>query len=356
LSLKHQTWAIFCRIVDNYGDAGFCWRLAVSLKRLGIGRVLLITDRLDVLDALRGGQHLVAVTVLPWKATEEGWQSNGIPADQQADVLIEAFACDLPAVYLQSLKPDTRWITLDYLATEPWADSAHGKPSPAPQIKQPAARGRRWFVPGFSPATGGLLHGSWRHLSTPERREWRARLSGEKINDDVFLVMAFGYADAPWEQFSQELAVLPPGFNSFRLWRPSGLELSQADFDLALQACDLNFVRGEDSFIRAHWAAAGPWRVPFVWQPYRQEALAHGLKLEGWMGQLLGSPGLASVRDLHWAWNCLAADEPNLDADLERAWRAVSNDYPRIRDALSKACTELAVRPSLESSLISFVS
>ena len=106
-------------MVDNYGDAGFCWRLAVALKRLGSGRVLLVTDRLDILDALCGGQHMVGVSVLPWKPTEEGWRLNGVPTDQQADVLIEAFACDLPAVYLQSLKPDTRWITLDYLATEP---------------------------------------------------------------------------------------------------------------------------------------------------------------------------------------------------------------------------------------------
>lgn len=342
-------------MVDNYGDVGFCWRLAVALNRLGIGRVLLITDRLDVLDALRGEQHVAGVAVLPWKTAEESWRLNGVPINQRADTLIEAFACDPPASYLQSPKPDTRWITLDYLATEPWADSAHGKPSPAPQSIHPAARGRRWFIPGFSPATGGLLHGSWRHLSIPERREWRARLAGEKIGDDVFLIMAFGYADAPWEQFSRELAVLPSGFNSFRFWRPTGLELSQADFDLALQACDFNFVRGEDSFIRAHWASAGHWRVPFVWQPYRQEAGAHGLKLAGWMDRVLGSPDLAGLRDLHWVWNGMRPADPYIDTDLAQAWRAVSQDYSRIREALCKACLELAGRPSLESSLISFV-
>jgi hypothetical protein len=346
---------MFCRVVDNYGDVGFCWRLAVALKQLGIGRLLLIMDRSDVLDALRGGQHVAGVAVLDWKAAEDGWQLNGVPADQQADVLIEAFACDLPAVYLQSLKSDTRWITLDYLATESWADSAHGKSSPAPQSERSAARGRRWFIPGFSPATGGLPHGSWRHLSGEERRKWRAGLAGEKIGDDVFLIMAFGYADATWEQFSRELVVLPPGFKSSRFWRPSGLELSQDDFDLALQACDLNFVRGEDSFVRAHWAAAGPWRVPFVWQPYRQEHLAHGLKLAGWMDQLLAASDLASLRDLHWAWNGLRKPESNSDADLALVWRAVSTQYPRIREALCKAGIELAGRPSLESSLISFV-
>ncbi|NBP27297.1 MAG: DUF2331 family protein [Betaproteobacteria bacterium] len=31
-----QTITIFCRIVDFFGDAGFCWRLAVALKQLGV--------------------------------------------------------------------------------------------------------------------------------------------------------------------------------------------------------------------------------------------------------------------------------------------------------------------------------
>ncbi|MFM8152214.1 MAG: elongation factor P maturation arginine rhamnosyltransferase EarP, partial [Polynucleobacter victoriensis] len=26
-------WDIFCQIVDNYGDAGVCWRLARALSR-----------------------------------------------------------------------------------------------------------------------------------------------------------------------------------------------------------------------------------------------------------------------------------------------------------------------------------
>ena len=49
---------------------------------------------------------------------------------------------------------------------------------------------------------------------------------------------------------------------------------SQADYDRLLWSCDLNLVRGEDSFVRAQWAAR-----PFLWHIYQQEEEAHLVKL-----------------------------------------------------------------------------
>src|SRR5690606_39086136 len=46
--------------------------------------------------------------------------------------------------------------------------------------------------------------------------------------------------------------------------------LSQIDYDRLLWACDLNFVRGEDSFVRAQWAAK-----PLIWHIYPQEEDTH---------------------------------------------------------------------------------
>ncbi|MFM8631536.1 MAG: elongation factor P maturation arginine rhamnosyltransferase EarP, partial [Betaproteobacteria bacterium] len=217
MSLASQTWVIFCRVVDHFGDAGFCWRLAVALKRLGIGHVVLVIDQLSVLEKLRGKEPLGGVSLLSWSDTEARWNKSGVPSSESADVVIEAFACEIPEAYVRSLGSDCQWITLDYLATEPWADQVHGKPSPLPRSSHPAALKRRWFIPGFSAATGGLLHGSWRHLSTQERRLWRHRLTGESIGDDVFLILAFGYLDADWEFFSNEQLRRPKGFKSVRL-------------------------------------------------------------------------------------------------------------------------------------------
>jgi hypothetical protein len=348
-----QRITIFCRIVDYFGDAGFCWRLAVALKRLGATRVNLVIDRLNILDELRGSERVDGVAVLPWNVTQERWEKQGVPAHEQCDFLIEAFACDLPQAYVQSLPAHARWVTLDYLATEPWADSAHGKFSPAPRVNHPAAKTRRWWIPGFSKSTGGLLHGSWRHISFKERSAWRAKLAGKPIGKGVFLILAFGYDDAPWGAFESMMHTqLPKGFQDFVIWKPKGVEYSQQEFDEILQACDLNFVRGEDSFVRAHWAAASPWKVPFVWQPYRQDNKAHGHKLAGWLNQLICHPKLRALQDLHWAFNGLRPAESHADLSLESAWSDFVDRFEESCNQLHKACLRLAQQDSLESGLV----
>jgi uncharacterized repeat protein (TIGR03837 family) len=66
-----------------------------------------------------------------------------------------------------------------------------------------------------------------------------------------------------------------------------------------LWACDLNFVRGEDSLVRAIWAGQ-----PLVWQIYPQHDRAHHAKLEAFL-DWLEAP--VSLRRFHRVWN---ATEP----------------------------------------------
>ena len=80
--------------------------------------------------------------------------------------------------------------------------------------------------------------------------------------------------------------------------------LSQPDYDRLLCACDLNFVRGEDSFVRAQWAAK-----PFVWQIYPQHDGVHAGKLDAFLQRHLAAadPSLApEIRGWMLAWNGLA--------------------------------------------------
>ena len=335
----------------------------MALKRLGASQVNLIIDRINILDELRGAQREPGVNVLPWNVTQERWEKHGLPAHEQCDLVIEAFACDPPQIYLQTLPARAQWVTLDYLATEPWADTAHEKPSPAPNINHPAAKTRRWWIPGFSKSTGGLLHGNWRHISEKERSAWRAELArsiGKPISADTFLILGFGYDDAPWDalellmrntQQRKGQRVLPKGFQDFAIWRPKGIQHAQHEFDEILQACDLNFVRGEDSFVRAHWAAAGPWKVPFVWQPYRQGNKAHGHKLAGWLNQMICHPRLSPLQDLHWAFNGLRPADLHTGLTLETAWSDFASHYQELRSQLHETCLRLAQRDSLESGL-----
>ena len=141
-------------------------------------------------------------------------------------------------------------------------------------------------------------------------------------------ILGFGYDDAPWGSLEAAIAAhgLPPGFEDFHIHRPTGLDCSQDYFDTKLCAADFNFVRGEDSFVRAHWAAASPGAVPFVWQPYRQADAAHRDKLVGWMNQVLGGDALAPLRDLHFAFNGLAGEASSSAEDVGTAWqRLVEN-------------------------------
>ncbi len=346
-----EHWVIFCRVVDFFGDAGFCWRLACALNDQGVGRVTLVIDRLDVLHALVGETPVPAVSVVSWQEAEQRWQSHGVGKTERADVVIEAFACDPPDIFLRSLSDQTQWITLDYLATELWADQVHGGLSPSPRLSYPAARRRRWFIPGFSGQTGGLLHGRWRHISADERRAWRAQLAGRPIADDVFLILGFGYEDAHWDRLMGLASEqLPKGFREPVIWKPHGIAFSQSEFDEVLQACDLNFVRGEDSFVRAHWASAGPWRVPFVWQPYRQQEGAHATKLVAWLSRVCADPRTTPLVDLHWAWNALPVNGQYLD--LRLAWEDLVVDYQGVSAALHRACLALAAKPGLEAQLI----
>jgi uncharacterized repeat protein (TIGR03837 family) len=137
------------------------------------------------------------------------------------------------------------------------------------------------------------------------------------------VVSLFCYDSAPVAQLLDHLAAAPtlllatPGSaqRALRAWEAShgaaaklrSIDLpwfTQADFDRLLWACDLNFVRGEDSFVRAMWAGAA-----FVWQIYPQHDAAHAGKLEAFLERFLdgAAPGLrAGVRATWQAWNGLA--------------------------------------------------
>ena len=64
-------------------------------------------------------------------------------------------------------------------------------------------------------------------------------------------------------------------------------------------ACDVNFVRGEDSMVRALWAGK-----PLVWHIYPQHDEAHHAKLDAWLDWLQAPP---SLRAFHDAWNAVGS-------------------------------------------------
>jgi uncharacterized repeat protein (TIGR03837 family) len=116
--------------------------------------------------------------------------------------------------------------------------------------------------------------------------------------------------------------------------------LAQVEYDLLLSTCDLNFVRGEDSLVRAIWAGQ-----PWVWQIYPQDDGAHADKLLALLDQIQASE---TLRAAHLAWNGLAIPEAK-----SVSWNVLPQ--PEWRVFAQKLRQSLAEMPDLVSQLIGFV-
>jgi uncharacterized repeat protein (TIGR03837 family) len=308
-------WDLFCRVIDNFGDIGVCWRLAADLGGRG-QRVRLWIDDPSAL-AWMAPQGATNVDLHFWTTDQ--------PMPEPGDVVIEAFGCDPPPAFVARMAQRERpplWINLEYLSAEAYVHRSHGLRSP--QLSGPGQGLDKWFFfPGFEPGTGGLIR-------EPNLMDQRQHFDGHAWLRDHGLapqpgervVSLFCYASAPVGALLEVLAAAPtlllvtPGAASQALRAAMACQpaaatlrritlpwLTQHDYDRLLWACALNFVRGEDSFVRAQWAGA-----PFVWQIYPQHDAAHAAKLDAFMDLML--PGAAAkvdvaVRALWRAWNGL---------------------------------------------------
>jgi uncharacterized repeat protein (TIGR03837 family) len=344
---RSHSWDIFCRVVDNFGDAGVCWRLARQLVDEHQATVRLWVNDLAPLHLLCRDigpdlerQRVAGVEVQHWPAC---WGPV-----EAAEFVIEAFGCGLPPEYVRAMAEGARrplWAVLEYLSAEGWVSQHHGLPSPHPRWPIP----RYFFFPGFGPGSGGLL----REARLADRRNafdadarhrmW-VSLGFEPPAPGATVISMFAYEHAPlsalfgqWAQ--QETAVIvavPPGRIVAPVAEYFGAEgsiepghrfvrgsmevrilpfVEQPRYDELLWCCDCNFVRGEDSFVRAQWAA-----LPLVWQVYPQAEQAHWRKLEAFLDlYCIGLPRSAAtaLRAIWRSWN--AGDDTAAAAGM--AWR-----------------------------------
>jgi len=371
-------WDIFCKVVDNYGDAGVCWRLARQLAaehgiapRLWIDRPDTLARLAPLLDASRAQQALCGVEIRRW--------IEPFPEIEPGAVVLETFGCDLPPEFSARMAHAERkpvWVNLEHLTAEPWADDHHLLPSPHPQLPI-----TRWFFyPGFTQRTGGLLrergvleardrfqanHAAqsalWRELGVPPRE------------DDELRLLLFCY-DTP--AAGHLLEALAAGPRPVRVLIPEGVArravagiagmprpqdnvirkhalilhpvpfLAQEQWDRVLWACDANIVRGEDSFVRAQWASR-----PFVWAIYPQSDGAHRTKLKAFLKRYTAGlePNAArTVTRLHDAWQD--------GAQLAELWAEFAAQSPVIGRHTGAWAARLAAAPDLASKIIEFAS
>jgi len=380
-----QRWDIFCRVVDNYGDIGTCFRLAKQLTDEFNLAVRLWVDDLATFHRLCAAvkpeceqQQADSIDVRHW--------STPFPAVEAADVVIEAFACELPASYVTSMtvRPiPPVWINLEYLTAEEWVDGCHCLTSPQPSNSLK----KYFFFPGFTTKTGGLL----REKDLLVRRDafdvlaaaqfWQS-LDIEPNAGDELRVSLFCY-DNPslepllrtWERRADPVRLLAcPGHAQDQIARVYEAEfttgdtikrgsltihalpfLTQSRYDELLWACGLNFVRGEDSFIRAQWAGR-----PFVWQIYPQDQDAHLFKLDAFLnrylapfrGNKLRRPEfLAAAESFHQFWYAW-----NGRAPLANTWQGFNANRALIEEYGKVWVRELDRAGNLADNLVRFVS
>lgn len=369
------TWDIFCSVVDNYGDIGVTWRLARQLAgehdvtvRLWLDDLGAFTRLCPQADRHLPQQSLQGVEVLQWPLP---WQPV-----EPADVVIEAFACELPAVYVTAMAARPQkvlWLNLEYLSAEGWVEGCHGLPS-----LQSNGLQKFFFFPGFTAGSGGLLRE--RDL-LDQRRAFQA----DSVACEAFLlglgvepiagarrVSLFAYENRGLASWLDALAadalvtqlLVPEGriLADLQAWLGCAALVAgdrqqrgqlhiqvvpfveQEQYDRLLWSCDFNAVRGEDSFVRAQWAAR-----PLLWHIYEQDEGAHWDKLEAFLAFYTKGLTPAAREALEGLWRAWNAGET-----MGASWQAVLQVWPELAEHAERWSLQQASQADLAAALVEF--
>ncbi|MGE8151693.1 elongation factor P maturation arginine rhamnosyltransferase EarP [Pseudomonas vancouverensis] len=368
-------WDIFCTVVDNFGDIGVTWRLARQLVaehdlavRLWVDDLRAFERLCPAIDIQAAGQWQQGVEVRQWPAE---WQPV-----EAADVVIAAFACQLPAAYMDAMteRPvPPLWMNLDYLSAEDWVIGCHGLPSVKYRHVQ-----KYFFFPGFQQGTGGLLRERGlldqrrQFQQDPEARRGFLQELGVDPAPGAQLISLFAYENTGLASWLGAMAsdttpthlLVPEGRVLGDVERWLGVQglaagalhvrdgltvqvlpfIQQEQYDRLLWSCDFNAVRGEDSFVRAQWAAR-----PLLWHIYQQEEDIHLDKLKAFLSLYtkgLSAPASEAISGLWRAWN--------VGGEMADHWQMTRKHWPELEKHAQAWCLEQALQADLATALVQF--
>ena len=343
-------WDIFCKVVDNFGDIGVCWRLARQLAHEHGLQVRLFVDDLQVVSKI--------ITTINFNKNSQLIDNIEIInfnfKTKPADVVIEAFACGLPAAYQNLMTESTIWVNLEYLSAENWVADFHAKHSRVGDLT------RHFFFPGFTKNTGGLL----RERDLIAQRDTYLQT---ELHENELKISLFCYENAPlqalfhaaagdmqkttiYAPFTDSIHQIASFFGKEKLRVGDVLTknmltlrvlpfLSQTEYDELLWTCDLNFVRGEDSWVRAIWAGK-----PFIWQPYVQSENTHITKLNAFLDVFYSENASACEAHRYWSsgqWS-------------NQIWQRYLDNLPAIQISTLQQSKKLSEYIDLAAQLITF--
>lgn len=295
---------IFSRFIDNYGDISIPLRLAHGLYiDHGVtSNVFLTSNELTqkILDKNLFKENINIIDI-------DKMDNNFLPNTN----VVAIFDTQLPISYEAKLTNKNLLINYEYFSAEQWADDYHLRVSINKKYK------KIFYIPGVSEHSGVPIFAiNDNGLYRPER------LDTKTIN-------FFCYFNENIEASIKVLRTNFPQYDSvshdrFDKDKSRGKDLlSFNDFDKALSNSLINFVRGEDSLIRAILAGS-----PFIWQPYIQENGLHITKLNAFLDHYFISLP-PKLREIFLIWN-------NQSLNFEH-WRYIFENIENLKGCYSDA-------------------
>lgn len=385
--------AIFCTVIDNFGDIGVCWRLARQLATEYQLEVTLFVDDLNSFAQLAPDLNPNLATQSLDNINVQHWHSN-VKFAQPFEIIIEGFGCRLSDILISQMQQQAQdghapvWINLEYLSAENWVLDCHGMTSihPATGLKQIF-----WF-PSVTANSGGLIREKG---LIDQRQQFQQQSQQQSQQQEMFWqslnlsnamqfdrkISLFSYENHNIANLMNALAedtlstlLLVPKSKSIpdiEHWLISigvnqklhaGDQVSyqnltiavlpfllQPQYDQLLWACDLNFVRGEDSCVRAQWAGR-----PFIWHIYPQDDNVHLTKLQAWIDQVEGVAGdIPSWQLAMHTWNEAALSIPTISSPA--IWQNVLDDVSVWATSFTLWSNYLSGQPDLAMRLMHYI-
>ena len=301
INLAPKGAVIFCRVIDNFGDAGVTWRLAKRLRDLAFPVTLVIDDFKTLgalvhdLDTTKTCADVRGIRIVNWDTFESEVNQGNLETigGTWPNLVLETFGCRLPDAVEKGLCDglERLYMNLDYLSAEEWVEGSHKiwGLHPSLPIK------KLWYFPGFTDKTGGVLieDGLDEARQQFDRTTWLTQYGAKLDRKTLFF---FAYPVNAIDQLAAGLRrldepinlLLAPGAASDLLAQAlEGAQhihlvrlpfVPQESFDDILRASDAVIIRGEDSFVRAQLAG-----TPLLWAIYPTEDKAHEIKLDAWL-------------------------------------------------------------------------
>ncbi|MCE2747050.1 MAG: elongation factor P maturation arginine rhamnosyltransferase EarP [Burkholderiales bacterium] len=317
---------IVCKVIDNFGDAGFSLRLAKALVAMGHS-VDLFHDEPTTFQALYPRHENNKLSLIDATGIDFEIQRLKTP-----ELILEPFGTSSEQTKfrfdsaLKRLFPETPWLLIDYLSSESWVESFHLSNSADPSTGHVTT----FFYPGFTDKTGGLIH-----------CDYPTHLIGKRAASDAtsLNIFVFAYPNAPIRELIDSCNAMNTRGSDLQIGLAGNAAapeqgdcanaipfVAQSGFDELLATYDVLFVRGEDSFVRAQLAGK-----PFIWQIYPTEDNAHAEKLACFFD--LYSTGLGADCKLA-LWNCWLGwngigSEPM--PDFGKSWIALLPHLPELQ-------------------------